>query len=136
MPEQQSVTYSNEMMEQSCVITMPIMMKDEKKYSECVDILDQLETWTHDIFSAAGLCASSDKPPTSVNIPPNAHSRPDQPGSHLPPIPTKDDPLAGVSIPCFGDQLTRVRFAGVKDLRAGCHNPRERLDQWRSQLDK
>jgi hypothetical protein len=61
----QKIQYFMQPWEQSCVVTMPIMMKDEKKYSECIDILDQLETWT----SAAGLCDSSNKPPTSVNIP-------------------------------------------------------------------
>ena len=40
------------------VITMPALMKDEKKYAECVDVLDQLEKWTYNIYSAAGLCSS------------------------------------------------------------------------------
>jgi hypothetical protein len=91
------------------VITMPILMKDEKKYADCVDVLDQLEEWTHQIYSAAGLCKlpSTDKPspPTIGN-----RSRPDQPGSHIRPVPSTDDPLSGVKIPCFGDQLTRVRL--------------------------
>ena len=37
----------------------------------------------------------------------------------MPPETIADDPLARVRIPCFGDQLTRVRLAGAKDLRAG-----------------
>ena len=40
-------------------------MKDEKKYSDCVDVLDQLETWTQEIYSAAGLCSA--KPQTNVD---------------------------------------------------------------------
>lgn len=103
-------------------------MKDEKKYSECIDVVDQLETWTHEIFIAAGLCEDSQQPLRQVDQPQDASSRPDQPGSHFPPVCTDSDPLSGVTIPCYGDQLTRVRFAGVKDLRAGCHTPRERLD--------
>ncbi len=109
------------------VITMPILMKDEKKYADCVDVLDQLEEWTHQIYSAAGLCKlpSTDKPsPPAIGN----RSRPDQPGSHIRPVPSTDDPLSGVKIPCFGDQLTRVRLAGAKDLRAGCHSARERLN--------
>ena len=39
-----------------------------------------------------------------------------------------EDPLANAKIPCFGDQLTRVRLAGAKDLRAGSQTPKDRLD--------
>ncbi|CAB4022502.1 Hypothetical predicted protein [Paramuricea clavata] len=38
------------------VFTMQVLMKDEKKYTDCVDVLDQLEEWTHQIYSAAGYC--------------------------------------------------------------------------------
>ena len=55
-------------------------------------------------------------------------TRPDQPVSHIPPTAHTDDVLTGVRIPCYGDQLTRVRLAGAKDLRAGCHSPRQRID--------
>ena len=44
------------------IVTTPILLKDEKKYSDCVDILDQLENWTEEIYSAAGLCLPSAKP--------------------------------------------------------------------------
>jgi hypothetical protein len=82
--------------------------------------LDQLENWTHEIYSAAGLCSPSLEPKSTAVI--GCHSQPD---SHVPP---ESDPLHGVKIPCFGDQLTRVRLAGAKDLRAGCHSPKQRLD--------
>ena len=55
-------------------------------------------------------------------------TRSDQPGSHIPPTAATDDVLAGVRIPCYGDQLTRVWLAGAKDLRAGCRSPRQRID--------
>ena len=71
----------------------------------------------HEIYSKAGLCI----PPDEDHVPPNppiaAPSRPDQPGSHVPPIPQPCDPLASIKVPCFGDQLTRVRLASAKDLR-------------------
>ena len=35
--------YIKEMATKSKIVTMPILLKDEKKYSDCVDILDQLE---------------------------------------------------------------------------------------------
>ena len=109
------------------VMTLPVLMKDEKKYSDCVDVLDQLETWTHEIYKASGLCqdaqASSD-----ANDLVEVATRPDQPRAHIPPTSTNDDPLKGVKIPCFGDELTRVRFAGARDLRSGCHTAKQRLD--------
>ena len=64
-----------------------------------------------EIYSRAGICAAQDEegvlpvpPPPPVAAP----SRPDQPGSHVPPVPQPDDPLANIKVPCFGDQLTRV----------------------------
>ena len=111
------------------VVTLPVLMKDKKKYSDCVDVLDQLETWTHKLYSDAGFCGVSD-PTDSTDQPPTIgnRSRPDQPASHVHPVPSDDDPLSGVRIPCYGDQLTRVRLTGAKDLRAGCHSARQRLD--------
>ena len=41
--------------EKSEVITLPVLMKDEKKYGDCVDVLEQLEEWTHEIYYASGL---------------------------------------------------------------------------------
>ena len=111
------------------VITLPVLMKDEKKYSECVDVLDELEKWTQNIYSDAGLCNVPDST-DNLDPPPEIgnRSRPDQPASHVHPVPSHDDPLSGVRIPCFGDQLTRVRLAGAKDLRAGSHSAADRLD--------
>lgn len=83
-----------------------------------------------EIYSRAGICAAQDEegvlpvPPPPVAVP----SRPDQPGSHVPPVPQPDDPLVNIKVPCFGDQLTRVRLAGATDLRAGSHTPQDRLD--------
>lgn len=120
--------YADEMGRKSEVVTMPVIMKDEKKYAEVVDVLDQLEKWTQEIYTAAGLC--SPNPEDSHDITPTigTTSRPDQPAAHAPPTASENDPLCGVKIPCYGDQLTRVRLAGAKDLRAGCHSAKQRLD--------
>ncbi|XP_028417961.1 uncharacterized protein LOC114542661 [Dendronephthya gigantea] len=128
IPKSTECMYKQEMSTKSDVLTMPILLKDEKKYSDCVDVLDQLEKWTHDIYSAAGICVS--EPESSSDDPPTigSRSRPDQPTSHVPPTASDADPLRGVKIPCFGDQLSRVRFAGAKDLRSGCHTAKQRLD--------
>ena len=61
--------HHDEMSTKSEVITMPVLMKDEKKYAECVDVLDQLEKWTYNIYSAAGLC-SSENPHSDDPAPP------------------------------------------------------------------
>ena len=120
--------YPEEMSSQSTVVPLPVLMKDEKKYADVVDVLDQLESWARELYVQAGLC----DPPGDGNHQPKppiaAPSRPDQPASHVPPVPELDDPLPKVRIPCFGNQLTRVRLAGAKDLRAGCHTPQDRLD--------
>ena len=123
IPETTDCFHDKEMKMKSEVITMPILMRDEKKYAEVVDVLDQLEQWTHEIYSAAGLC-SSDLVADDTTPPIATSSRPDQPASHVPPKPSENDPLCGVKIPCFGDKLTRVRFAGAKDLRAGAKDLR------------
>ncbi len=120
--------YAAEMGSKSEVLTMPIIMKDEKKYAEVVDVLDQLEKWTEEIYTAAGLCSSD--PPSCPDATPvmRTTSRPDQPAAHIPPTASESDPLCGVKVPYYGDQFTRVRFAGAKDLGAGCHSAKQRLD--------
>ena len=129
MPQVTACSYASEMATKSEVLTMPVLMKDEKKYSECVEVLDQFEMWTKEIYSSAGLCSSESDENAEVTTPVvSGSSRPDQPASHAPPTPSENDPLKGVKIPCYGDQLTRVRFAGAKDLRAGCHAAKQRFD--------
>ena len=127
MPQETKCHYADEMATKSEVITLPILMKDEKKYAEMVDVLDELENWTEKIYSAAGLCETQSNLSDASQPPIGSTSRPDQPASHVPPRPSEDDPLSGVKIPCFGDQLTRVRLAGTKDLRAGCHTMKQRI---------
>ena len=84
-----------------------------------MDVLDQLEQWVYDIYSAAGLCQirTDSDPPISPPVMSTYSSRPDQLASHVPPSPYEDDLLHRIQIPCFGDQLTRVCFAGAKDLQ-------------------
>ncbi len=126
VPEHIPHEYSELMKQKSSVITMPVLMKDEKKYPDCVDVMDTLEDWIHDIYTKAknlpSVLAAARPPPIS------APARPDQPGSHQPPVADNGDPLCGVKVPCIGDQLTRIRFAGSKDLRAGAHTSKDRFD--------
>jgi hypothetical protein len=127
-PQFTECTHAKDMSAKSEIVTMPVLLKDEKKYSDCVDVMDQLEKWTQYIYSAAGLCSPDPEPSDTTTPTIGSTSRPDQPASHVPPPASESDPLHGVRIPCFGDQLTRVRLAGAKDLRAGCHVARQRFD--------
>lgn len=117
--------YQQHTTRKSTIVSLPILLKDEKKYSDCVDVLDTLEKWVEEIMSKA---QGREVGNVERGPPIAAPARPDQPASHLPPEPDPEDPLMNVKIPCFGDQLTRVRIAGAKDLRAGAHNPKDRLD--------
>lgn len=128
VPAETECAFPSETAMKTEVVTMPILMKDEKKYSECVEVLDQLEKWTEEIYTSAGLCQPVQDAVQAAPPLIGQSSRPDQPASHCQPVPSADDPLSGIKIPCFGDQLTRVRLAGAKDLRAGCHSAKERLD--------
>jgi hypothetical protein len=124
--------YRDEMSQQSHAVTLPVLMKDEKKYSDCVDVLDKFDDWVHTLYSTAEVTTGSctdETPSTDLCLADSIlTARPDQPGCHLPPTATDDDVLAGIRIPCYGDQMTRVTFAGAKYLRAGCHSPRQRID--------
>ena len=80
----------------SVVVTLPVLLKDEKKYSDLVDVLDQLEAWVREMYLRAGLCAPSEEGRVPPGPPIAAPSRPDQPLSHVPPVTAADDALARV----------------------------------------
>ena len=131
IPDTTDCRYAKEMLVKSEVVIMPVIMKDEKKYADCVEILDQLQKWIYQIYSAAGLCSSELDPITEAPVPTIGFtSRPDQPASHARPTASKEDPLCGLKIPCFGDQLTRFCLAGAKNLWSGCHSAKNRLDHF------
>ena len=128
MPQVTTCSYARKMATKSEVLRMPVLMKDEKKYSECVDVLDQLEKWTKKFILMQDFVYQSDQNDDATTPTISGSSQPDQPASHVPPRPSDNDPLKDIKIPCYGDQLTRVRFAGAKDLHAGCHAPEQRFN--------
>ena len=120
-------------------------MKAEKKYSEVANVVDKLESWVFDINNKADLISRNHKvqlppqPPLPSPQPPTpsppqpppssqSSSRPDQPLSRVSPVTDSNDPKAGVKVQSIGDQIKRVRFAGAKDLWAGCHSASDRFD--------
>ena len=102
----------------SVVTSLPMLIKDKKKYADLVDILDQMEARVQKIHAKAGLCA----PVNEDHIPPG-------PPIAAPPVQTSQQHisdqfqeqmiLSKIRIPCFGDQLTRMWLVDAKDLRAG-----------------
>ena len=134
VPEHVHHIYEEEMSKKSVIVPLPMQLKDEKKYSHVVDILDYYEDELENIYTKAGVVEK----PTDVSTVPadvstvqpisiEGQSLPDQPGAHFTKV-DENDHMKVISIPFGGDQLTRVRFAGAKDLRAGSHTAKERLE--------
>ena len=114
--------YQQEMAKKSTIIPLPMQMKDEKKYEDVVDILDSYEQELEDIYVRAGVVRKPNGPEQEqpARITSGASATPDQAAAHF----NKDDAndhMKGISV-------TRVRFAGAKDLRAGAHTAKQRFD--------
>ena len=84
------------------------------------------EDWVNEIYTKAFGSLGINAPLLPPGRP--AINAPSQPVPHVPPVPDSAEPLCGVKVPCIGDQLGRVSFAGAKDLRAGSHTSKDRLN--------
>lgn len=130
IPEHITSKYPNEMAQKSTIVPLAIQFKEEKKYDDVVDILCSYENTLEDIYSKAGVITIPEgtKPATTGDTSlSGARSNPSQPGAHVRQD-DKQDHMKVVSVPFGGDELTRVRFAGAKDLRRGCHTAKDRFD--------
>ena len=113
--------YKSEMQEESVIVP----------FHEVAGVLDQLETWIHEIYAQAGkisLDPYEQNSQTQISTPISHTSNPDQPLSYIHPALDPNDPLAHVKVPVYGDQLSRVRLVDAKHLRGGCHTARDRND--------
>ena len=142
--------------QKTVIVPLPMQLKDEKKYSDIVDIPDYYEDELENIYIKAGVvekpadistvaadvstvAADVSTVPADVSTVPADVSTvqpisiegqsllPDQPGAHFTKV-DENDHMKVISVPFGGDQLTCVGFAGAKDLRAGSHTAKERLE--------
>lgn len=122
--------YEREMALESTIVPLSMILKDEKKYDDVVDILDYYEQELEDIYAKAGII---EKPAETKEVKKLASiegqtSAVDQPQAHFNKMDDDDHMKAAIAVPFGGDQMTRVRFVGTRDLRSGTHTAKERLD--------
>ena len=120
--------FSKEMTQKSTIVSLPILNCNENNYHDCVTILRTYEKWIFEIYQKAGLINQYPYLLQNPNLPDPPICNPGQPGAHA--LPTSNDPMYSIKIPFAGDQLTRVRFAGAKDLLAGAHTPPDRFEHF------
>eukprot|EP00794_Sanderia_malayensis_P016282 gene16282-17920_t len=122
--------YADEMSKKSTICSMPVLPFSENDYSHVVQIMRTYERWIGEIYQISDLVEENIHEKDMMNFTQLLDGRtkhPDQPQAHT----LRDDlrdPLRGISVPFGGDQLTRVRFAGARDLVAGNTTATQRFD--------
>ena len=124
--------YADEMRTKTDMRFFEVVFANEVKYNELMRCMDQMEKWIHEIYKNAGLLKKTDgiirQNAPENPLPTSTRSRRGQPGAHMRPMPEPTDPLREIHIPLSADQLSRVRAAGAKDMRAGSVAANDRYD--------
>ena len=115
--------FSKEIAERSTIVSLPILNCNEINQHDCVTILRTYEKWIFEIHQKAGLINHFLQNPNLSNPP---VCNPGEPGANV--LSTNNDPMYYMKIPFAGEQLTRVRFTGAKDLLAGANPPTNRFE--------
>ena len=118
--------FSKEMTQKSTIVSFPILNSNENNYHDCVTILRTYEKGIFEIYQKAGLINQYPYWPQNPNLPDPPVCNSGQPGAHI--LSTSNDPMYSMKIAFAGDQLTRIRFAGAKDLLPGAHTPVDRFE--------
>ena len=114
------------MTQKSTIVSLSILNCNENNYHDCVTILRTYEKWIFEIHQKAGLINQYPYLLQNPNLPDPPIWNPGQPGADV--LSTSNDPMYSIKIPFAGDQLTRARFDGAKDLLAGAHTPPDRSE--------
>ncbi|MEO0686984.1 MAG: hypothetical protein AAFY76_18550, partial [Cyanobacteria bacterium J06649_11] len=118
--------FSENTKKKSNIVTMPIINADESNYQDCVKILRTYEKWIWQLHQKAGLVDEDVPQIDETDFPTDQHADPGQPYAQV--LFSNDDPMKSNKIVFAGDQLTRVRFSGAKDLLQGAHTPTYRFE--------
>ena len=118
--------FSKGMTQKSTIVSLSILKRNEYNYHDCVLILRTFEKWIFEIYQKAGLINEYPCMFQNPNLPDPPVCNPGQPGAHV--LSTSNDPMYFMKIPFAEDQLTRVTFAGAKDLLTGGHTSADRFE--------
>ena len=106
--------------------SIPILNCNKNNYHDCVTLLQTYEKWIFEIYQKTGLINEYPYMLQNPTLPDPPVCNRGQLCAYV--LSTSDDPMYFMKIPFAGDQLTRVRFAGAKDLLAGAHSPAHRFE--------
>ena len=124
LPKHIQHRFSHHTKQKTNIISMPIIDANETEYPEVIKLLRVMEGWVCEAHYEAGLL---DELPVVEN--PEPKEGPANPGqTHAHVVFSEDDPMKKMKVMLAGDQLTRQRLAGARDLMSDSATPCDRFD--------